>query len=163
MQIKIVGSGGQGIVQEGIILGRAYAVYDNKYVVQTQSYGAEVRGTAVYTDIIVGDEKINELKVTVPDILIVHSQKGYSLTKKYTSLLIYDKYLVKPENTKNSKGIFCAKLSAQHNLPQNTIMLGYFAKLGYISKKSLIKSINDLFTNMLRIKNLNAIELGWNI
>jgi len=39
VEVRISGLGGQGVVLAGEILGRA-AVYDGKYAVQTQSYGA---------------------------------------------------------------------------------------------------------------------------
>ena len=45
VELRISGLGGQGVVLAGQVLGRA-AVYDGKSVVQTQSYGAEERGSA---------------------------------------------------------------------------------------------------------------------
>ncbi|NIV43415.1 2-oxoacid:ferredoxin oxidoreductase subunit gamma, partial [Candidatus Bathyarchaeota archaeon] len=44
-EIRIAGLGGQGVVLAGQLLAKA-AVYDGKHVVQTQSYGAEARGSA---------------------------------------------------------------------------------------------------------------------
>ncbi len=53
-EIRITGLGGQGVVLAGKILGRA-AVYDEKHVVQTQSYGAEARGSAAKSEVIIAD------------------------------------------------------------------------------------------------------------
>ncbi|MFQ6086958.1 MAG: 2-oxoacid:acceptor oxidoreductase family protein, partial [Candidatus Bathyarchaeia archaeon] len=56
-EVRIAGLGGQGVILAGQILGRA-AVYDGKYVVQTQSYGAEARGSAAKSEVIISDEPI---------------------------------------------------------------------------------------------------------
>ena len=43
-EVRIAGSGGQGVVLAAQILGKA-AVLDGKNAVQTQAYGAEARGS----------------------------------------------------------------------------------------------------------------------
>ena len=43
-EIRLSGSGGQGLILMGIILAEAIGIYDGKYVAQTQSYGPEARG-----------------------------------------------------------------------------------------------------------------------
>ncbi|MCK4435688.1 2-oxoacid:acceptor oxidoreductase family protein, partial [Candidatus Bathyarchaeota archaeon] len=57
IEVRICGLGGQGVVLAGRVLGRA-AVYDGKKVVQTQSYGAEARGSAAKSEVIIADKKI---------------------------------------------------------------------------------------------------------
>jgi len=59
VEIRISGLGGQGVVLAGYILGKA-AVYDGKNVVQTQSYGAEARGSAA---------KSEQLLLGIPEVL----------------------------------------------------------------------------------------------
>ncbi|MCB5266473.1 MAG: 2-oxoacid:acceptor oxidoreductase family protein, partial [Candidatus Cloacimonetes bacterium] len=50
-EIRLSGSGGQGLILGGIILARA-AVLDNHKVTQTQSYGPESRGGYSRADVI---------------------------------------------------------------------------------------------------------------
>ena len=38
-EIRLAGTGGQGLILAGIILAEAAAIYDGKNAVQTQSYG----------------------------------------------------------------------------------------------------------------------------
>ena len=38
-EVRFSGYGGQGIILSSVILGRAAALYDGKYAVQTQVYG----------------------------------------------------------------------------------------------------------------------------
>lgn len=45
-EIRLSGSGGQGLIVAGIILAEAAGIHDGKYVCQTQSYGPEARGGA---------------------------------------------------------------------------------------------------------------------
>ena len=46
-EIRLAGSGGQGLILAGIILAEAAGVYEGKQVCQTQSYGPEARGAGV--------------------------------------------------------------------------------------------------------------------
>jgi len=43
--IRLSGSGGQGLILMGIILAEAIGIYDGKFVSQTQSYGPEAQHT----------------------------------------------------------------------------------------------------------------------
>ena len=44
IEIRLSGSGGQGMVLGAIILAEAAAIYDGKNATQSQSYGPEARG-----------------------------------------------------------------------------------------------------------------------
>ncbi len=73
--MRISGLGGQGVVLAGQILGRA-AVYDGKNVVQTQSYGAEARGSTAKSEIIISDGKIGFPMVRKCDVLVAMNQEA---------------------------------------------------------------------------------------
>ena len=62
-EIRIAGFGGQGVIIAGQILGKA-AAYDGKHVVQTQSYGAEARGSAARSEVIISSDEatLNKIK-----------------------------------------------------------------------------------------------------
>ena len=74
LEIRIGGIGGQGVGLLGQILGRA-AVIDGKNVVQTQSYGAEARGTLSISDIIISDKTIGFPKARNLDVLLAMLEK----------------------------------------------------------------------------------------
>jgi 2-oxoglutarate ferredoxin oxidoreductase subunit gamma len=102
-QIRLSGSGGQGLITAGIILAQA-AVLDDMNAVQTQSYGPEARGGAAKAEVIISDGEIYYPKVTAPDILIALTQEAVN---KYISdmgeggLVIVDDVLVKTAPTGN--------------------------------------------------------------
>ena len=61
-EIRLGGSGGQGIILMGIILAEAIGIYDGRYVAQTQSYGPEARGGSSKSEVIVGDGRLTTPK-----------------------------------------------------------------------------------------------------
>ncbi len=75
-EIRLGGSGGQGIILMGIILAEAVGLYEGRYVAQTQSYGPEARGGSSKAEVVVSDEEIDYPKVTRPDILLAMNQKS---------------------------------------------------------------------------------------
>lgn len=75
-EIRIAGFGGQGIILAGIVIGKAAALYDGLYAVQTQSYGPEARGGASRTELVLSDEEIDFPKVQSPDILVAMSHEA---------------------------------------------------------------------------------------
>ena len=57
-EIRLTGTGGQGLVLAGIILAEAAGIYEGKYVVQTVSYGPSARGGTSRADVVISDEEI---------------------------------------------------------------------------------------------------------
>ncbi|HIE28418.1 TPA: 2-oxoacid:ferredoxin oxidoreductase subunit gamma, partial [Candidatus Poribacteria bacterium] len=103
IEIRIAGLGGQGVVLAGVLLGTAAAVYDKKHVVQTQSYGAEARGGAARSEVIISDSPIIYPKVLRPDLFVAMSQTAldkYIVDLKNNGKLFIDEELVTtlPEN-----------------------------------------------------------------
>ena len=94
------GSGGQGVITAAIILAEAAVLYENLNAVQSQSYGAEARGGATRSDIIIADSTIHYPKVIQPNVLVCLTQDAYN--KFYPiirpgGLLITDTRYVKTE------------------------------------------------------------------
>jgi len=75
-EIRLSGSGGQGLILMGIILAEAIGIYDGKYVAQTQSYGPEARGGSSKSEVIVSDEEIDYPKAMSVDLLLAMNQKS---------------------------------------------------------------------------------------
>ena len=81
-EIRLSGSGGQGMITAGIILANAAAIYENKNSVQSQSYGPEARGGASKAEVIISSDEINYPKVTSPDFLVALTQEAYDKYSK---------------------------------------------------------------------------------
>ena len=95
--IRLSGSGGQGLILMGIILAEAIGVYDGKHVAQTQSYGPEARGGSSKADVVVSDEEIDYPKAMRLDLLVAMNQKScdeFYQDLKPDGLLIVDSTFV---------------------------------------------------------------------
>ena len=72
------GSGGQGVITASIILAEAAVLHENLNAVQSQSYGAEARGGATRSDVIISDSTIDYPKVIQPNVLVCLTQDAYN-------------------------------------------------------------------------------------
>jgi len=111
------GSGGQGVITAAIILAEAAVLHDGLNAVQSQSYGAEARGGATRSDVIIADSVVHYPKVIQPNLLVCLTQQAYN--KFYPiirpgGLLITDARYVKTEKKVDAQ---------QRELPMyNTVM-----------------------------------------
>ena len=81
-----------------IILAEAAVLHENLEAVQSQSYGAAVRGGATRSDVIISDGPINMPKIFQPGILLCMTQEAYNKFSNLIrpgGLLITDKKFVK--------------------------------------------------------------------
>lgn len=75
-ELRLSGTGGQGLMLAGLILAEAAGVGEGKNVVQTQSYGPEATGGAAKSDVIISGDEILHTQVAQPDILLCLSQEA---------------------------------------------------------------------------------------
>ncbi|HNQ45844.1 MAG TPA: 2-oxoacid:acceptor oxidoreductase family protein [Syntrophorhabdus sp.] len=95
--IRLSGSGGQGLILMGIILAEAIGIYDGKFVAQTQSYGPEARGGSSKAEVVVSDQEIDYPKALRLDLLLAMNQKScddYYMDLKPTGVLLVDSTFV---------------------------------------------------------------------
>ncbi len=99
-RVVFSGSGGQGVITAAIILAEAAVLYENLNAVQSQSYGAEPRGGATRSDIIIAESTIHYPKVIQPNVLVCLTQDAYNRfypVIRPGGLLITDARYVKTE------------------------------------------------------------------
>ncbi len=107
-ELRLSGSGGQGLITGGIILAEA-AMRDGLEAVQTQSYGPEARGGAAKAEVILSDTEVDYPKVSFPDIVLAMTPIAcdkYGCNLKPGAKLVVDEDLV--PNAPDSK--HCYKL-----------------------------------------------------
>jgi 2-oxoglutarate ferredoxin oxidoreductase subunit gamma len=168
IEIRISGLGGQGVVLAGQVLGKA-AVYSGKNAVQTQSYGAEARGSAAKSEVIISDGKIGFPMVRKCDILIEMSPEAVEKNVKDLKeggLFLIDSTTVKnvPKTkarifktpaTETSTKVLGGRLYA------NMIMLGVLVKItGMVDEESMEKVIGDTFPEKFVSINIEAYKKG---
>jgi len=173
IEIIIGGFGGQGVLLAGKILAEA-AMYDGKNVVQTSLYGAEARGGATRSDIIISNEEIDYPLVIKADILIAMSQQAfnqYIKNVKEDGIIIIDEDLVK-EDFKNERKTHILKIPATRlatyelKFPKaaNMIMIGVLTNLtNIISSNSIMKAVKNNVSKKIEEINLKALMKGFEI
>ena len=91
-EIRVSGSGGQGIILISKVLAEAAAVYEDLNATQTQSYGPEARGGSSRADVIISDEDIDYPKAEHLDVLMSLTQEAcnqYVRDLKPGGILVY--------------------------------------------------------------------------
>jgi len=168
IEIRIGGHGGQGVVLAGQILGKA-AVYDGKNVLQTQSYGAEARGSLARSEIIISDDRIGFPAVRKCDVLVAMNQESL---EKYVGHLKEDGVLIVDISSveripKTEAKIFkvpameTAKKTFGGSIYANMIMLGALTKITKIvNEESMEKAIRESVPERTVAANLNAYKKG---
>lgn len=167
-QIRLSGSGGQGVITAAIIMAEA-AVAEGKEAVQSQSYGPEARGGASKAEVIIADKAIFHPKVTAPDIVLSMTQKAadkYYRDLKKDGLLIIDEDLVPnaPEFSNIIK-IPITRLAVEQlgkELFANMVALGALVKVVRIVSIDTIKaSVAKRVPPATIEQNMKAIEIGY--
>ncbi|TXT64682.1 MAG: 2-oxoglutarate synthase subunit KorC [Promethearchaeota archaeon] len=170
VSIRFCGAGGMGVILASIILGRA-AIADGKNSIQTQSYGAEQRGTKVKSDILISEFE----EPTFPlfnhvDILIAFSQDAFNhffSSIKKEGIVVINEDLV--ETNQKDKKIYKVSASTlaeelKNSKIMNIIMLGSLIKLtNIVSKQSIIDTINTSVPKKYKHINIEGFRKGYNL
>lgn len=168
-EIRIAGFGGQGVILAGMVIGRAAAIYDNKYVTLTQSFGPEARGSACSVQLIVSTEPILYPYLTRPDILVVMSQEActrFCSEIKPGGLLLYEEDLIKlgpPKASAKNFGIPATRLAEElgRRLVLNMLMVGFMTAMAQLTPPDAVrKAVADSVPSGTESLNLAAFEKG---
>lgn len=143
--IRLAGLGGQGIGLAGLVLAEA-AVRDGKNVLHTQYFGAQTRGGASVSEVIIADSEINYPRLVKADVLLAMDPDGYD---KYAcdlaldGLLLVDSLAEKISPNRCSFPITALARNATGNSATATIVgLGMMAGLtALVSREAIIGAI----------------------
>lgn len=167
-QMRLSGSGGQGVITAAIILAEA-AVSEGKQAVQSQSYGPEARGGASKSEVIIDDKTIFHPHVKHPNCVLAMTQKAadkYFEDMDPNGVLVVDSDLV-PNVPKVKKAIPVpiTKLAVEKvgkALFANIVALGALVKLTKIVELDTIKrSVAKRVPPSTVEKNMYALQLGY--
>lgn len=171
-EIRLGGSGGQGLILAGVILGEAASIFDGKCAVQTQSYGPEARGGMSKSDVIIGDEEIDYPKAYRPDLLLALTQasfNGYAKDVKDGGVVVYDTGLVKEakEGAYRLIGLPITETATKgigKSMVANIVSLGAIVELtGIVTKESAEKSLLGRAPRGTEEINRRALHAGYDL
>jgi 2-oxoglutarate ferredoxin oxidoreductase subunit gamma len=173
-EIRLSGTGGQGLVLAGIILAEAAGIYEGKYVVQTVTYGPAARGGTSRADVVVSDGEIDYPKAIGLDLLLAMSQMAYDDSAselKPTGILVVDSNLVTEVKTLRVVKIPFTQIAREkcgREQMANIVALGALSQIipampagaGVVSLKSLEAAVLSRVPKETETLNRRAFQEG---
>ena len=148
-EIRLSGSGGQGLLLAGVILAEA-AILDNKIAIQTQSYGPEARGGASKAEVLISDNAIDFPKVTSPDLVLALTQVAgdkYAKSVNKNGILVIDEAVELDDNYEYGKIVRVPIISTASDkvgkiIVANIVAIGVIAGLTkLVSRENVEKAV----------------------
>lgn len=147
-EMRLSGSGGQGLITAAVIFAEAVGVYDGKYVCQTQSYGPEARGGKSKAEVVISDHPIDYPKARRLDLLLAMNQAAcdaYYRDLNPDGLLVVDSSLVEQYPTNRVIAIPFTRIAKEQlgkEMVANMVALGAVGLLsGQVISNSLEKAL----------------------
>ncbi len=147
-EMRLSGSGGQGLITAAVIFAEAVGVYDGKYVCQTQSYGPEARGGKSKAEVVISDHPIDYPKARRLDLLLAMNQAAcdaYYRDLNPDGLLVVDSSLVEQYPTNRVIAIPFTRIAREQlgkEMVANMVALGSVGLLsGQVISNSLEKAL----------------------
>lgn len=170
VEIRLSGTGGQGIILAGIILAEA-AILEGKNAIQSQSYGPEARGGASKSEVLISDGDIYYPKVANPDIFLALSQEAcdkYAGGVKDSGTVIIDSSITFDHKGKEGIKVISVPIlntaedKLQKPMVANIIALGAIVgSTGILSKDALEKAVLSRVPKGTEELNKKALEEGY--
>lgn len=170
-EIRLSGSGGQGLILAGIILAEA-AIIQGDNAIQSQSYGPEARGGASKAEVIISEDEIHFPKVEEADILLSLTQVAFDKyvdSTKEDGILVLDASIEIPEDLKVKEVIRIPILDTASEvigkkMVANIVALGAIQELsGIVEKEYLEKAVLSRVPKGTEELNKNALEEGYKL
>lgn len=167
--IRLSGSGGQGMITAGIILAMAASIYGGKQATQSQSYGPEARGGASKAEVIISDDPINYPKVMAPKYLVALTQEAcdkYSTDLEEGGIIVVDSMMVKnpPEGNYKIYSLPIIKSAAEKagkSMVANIVTLGALNEIcKFVSEEELEQAVLARVPKGTEDMNRKALLVG---
>jgi 2-oxoglutarate ferredoxin oxidoreductase subunit gamma len=169
-EIKLSGYGGQGVIMSASVIGKAAAIFDEKFSTMVQSFGPEARGSSCSATVIVDDHAIAYPYVKHPDVLVVMSQESLTRFGKEIAdgaILIVEEDLVKLDAVPNNARVYpipATRFAEEigKKLVTNIVMVGFFtAVTRVISHDAMRSAVLDSIPKGTEDLNMKAFEKGY--
>ena len=163
-EIRLCGSGGQGIILASIVLAEAAGIIEGYNVSQTQSYGPEARGGRCKAEVVISSKQIDYPKAVQLDMILAMNQAScdaYCYDFKPNGLLLVDSGLVDQTPTSRVVALPFTKIArdvADTELVASIVALGHFCPL--LSSKSLETALAARVPPETRKINSKALQAG---
>jgi 2-oxoglutarate ferredoxin oxidoreductase subunit gamma len=166
-EVRFSGTGGQGVVLAGIILAEAARLRGGQYVVQTVSYGPQVRGGMSSAELVISGEEIDYPKPLGLDMFLPFTQEAYSQgigSMKSEGLICIDPVLVGQPPEGRVAVVPMTQLAEQatgRRQMANIVALGAIAALApVVDTDSMAEAVKERAPKGLEDAFIEALDLG---
>ena len=167
LEVRLAGSGGQGLILAGLVLAEAAGIYEGREVAMAQSYGPEARGGASKAEIIISNAPIDYPLCTRVDVLLALSQEAadaYCWDLKPGALILVDKDLVAHPPSSFAIALpftAIARDKLKRVMVANVLALAAISELtGLVGRRSLEKALAARAPVGTEELNRKAIAIG---
>lgn len=169
-EIRLAGSGGQGIILAAKVLAEAASIFAGFNVVQSQIYGAAARGELSKADVIIDDGDIYTLEISLADVLLCLSQEAYDLYKKEmheNGKIIIDEFYVKNYDQLDKRVMVfpisqMSKDLSGSEMFTNLVSVGIVTVIGgYFSIENALSAVEKNVPKNFLEMNLKAVKSGF--
>jgi 2-oxoglutarate ferredoxin oxidoreductase subunit gamma len=166
-EIRLSGSGGQGIMLAAMILAEAAGAEPGRNVTQTKSYGPEARGGACKADIVLSGGEIYYPKAVKLDLLLAMTQESldkYIGDLKEDGILVIDNSMAVAPSVGRCFGVPFTRLAKEEAgkvMVANMIALGSIAAItGVVTHDALAKVLLGRSPKGAEEVNRQALDIG---
>jgi 2-oxoglutarate ferredoxin oxidoreductase subunit gamma len=139
IEVRLAGSGGQGLILAGLVLAEAAGVFDGREVAMVQSYGPEARGGASKADTYSWDLKPGAW-VLIDKDLVLHPPSSKAIALPFTAV---------------------ARDKLKRIMVANVVALGAISELtSLVTRRALEKSLLTRVPSGSEELNKKALSLG---
>jgi 2-oxoglutarate ferredoxin oxidoreductase subunit gamma len=167
IEVRLAGSGGQGLILAGLVLAEAAGVYEGREVAMSQSYGPEARGGASKAEVIISDQSIDYPLCTHVDLFLALNQEAadaYSWDLRPDAIILLDADLVSHPPTSRALALpftAVARDMLKKKMVANVVALGAISELsGVVSRRALEKALLARVPKGTEALNKKALALG---
>jgi 2-oxoglutarate ferredoxin oxidoreductase subunit gamma len=168
-EVRLAGAGSHGMIEAGLVLQVAAAIYDDLNAHHVQSYGPEARGDAARSEVIISDGDIDYPKATQVDAMVATTQEAleqYSSDLKPDALVLVDSEVTIPDLGKRRVIPMPFAETAERKLGRASLI--YVVALGalielteVVSKPALEAAVKDHVARGGEELFISALEAGY--
>jgi 2-oxoglutarate ferredoxin oxidoreductase subunit gamma len=170
-EVRLAGAGTHGMIQAGLILQEAAAIYDDLNAHHVQSYGPEARSNAARSEVIISDGDIDYPKATQIDVFLATTQEAverYAHDLKQGAILILDEEVPPPKlqgmRTYSMPLIETAERELQKPGLLHVVALGAVVEMsGVVTKPAIEAAVKDHVPKGSEDVHMQALEAGYKL
>ncbi len=167
LSVSFCGTGGQGVILAGVLVGTTVVTKRGMHAVLTQSFGSEARGGRCQAELIISPDPIASPTAARKDMIVAMSQSAldrYMSTLSPGGLLVIDSTMIlSPPSGVRTVSAPATDIATRlgNRISANMVMLGVFQRLtGLFTRQELVEVIKDNTSRKFLDVNLAAVDQG---